>query len=213
MDKLEQLFLRDVAVDEQTQCWIWQGKRDRRNGRFQVGGHRVDAHRWAYEFYNQVSIEGAHLLRICETPSCVNPAHRSLRKGTRPHQLEERMLQRIQIRSDGCWIWTGKKSADGYGRIIIHQQFFYAHRVSYELHKGAIAPGLVLDHLCKNRICVNPNHLEPVTARENNTRVMRRAKDWQVIYKDLYREFKGAHTAEQDCWEDAEQRLKKLGLL
>ena len=65
----------------------------------------------------------------------------------------------------GCWEWTGqvpKKRGYGIWAITV-----VAHRISYELVKGPIPDGLVLDHLCRNRRCVNPDHLEPVTIREN----------------------------------------------
>jgi len=65
--------------------------------------------------------------------------------------------------TDGCWIWTGAKSSNGYGNYWNRG----AHRVVYELLVGEIPENMQLDHLCRNRDCVNPEHLEPVTAREN----------------------------------------------
>lgn len=67
-----------------------------------------------------------------------------------------------------CWEWTaGKRSHKGYGGF---NGKHYAHRFAYELAVGPIPDGLTLDHLCRNRLCVNPDHLEPVTARENTLR-------------------------------------------
>lgn len=63
----------------------------------------------------------------------------------------------------GCWIWDHVKDRHGYG----HFSHVGAHRWSYELHVGPIPEGLSLDHLCRNPPCVNPDHLEPVTHREN----------------------------------------------
>jgi hypothetical protein len=67
-------------------------------------------------------------------------------------------------------MWTGAIDAGGYGRINVEGQSAYAHRVSYELHVGAIPAGLTLDHLCRNTPCCNPAHLEPVTQGENTLR-------------------------------------------
>lgn len=69
----------------------------------------------------------------------------------------------------GCWEWTGARNDDGYGRFFLSGNK-HAHRVAYELAVGPIAPGLVIDHLCRNRCCVNPEHMEPVTRAENNRR-------------------------------------------
>lgn len=70
------------------------------------------------------------------------------------------------IQSRNCWVWTGYK-LKGYGRFGLNDKIFYAHRVSYELFIGEIPKGLQLDHLCRNTLCVNPYHLEPVTNQEN----------------------------------------------
>jgi hypothetical protein len=67
----------------------------------------------------------------------------------------------------GCWEWTGTKFPHGYGKLTLAKRSLYPHRVSYEIHKGRIPKGLHIDHLCRNRGCCNPEHLEAVTCREN----------------------------------------------
>ena len=68
---------------------------------------------------------------------------------------------------EDCWTWTGAHTSEGYGHMSIRQAEFLAHRLVYELCAGPIAPGMVLDHLCRNPGCCNPTHLEQVTQREN----------------------------------------------
>jgi hypothetical protein len=70
----------------------------------------------------------------------------------------------------GCWIWLGPQMLSGYGVFAYGKKCGWkkaAHRMAYELVIGPIPAGLQLDHLCRNRQCVNPKHLEPVTVRIN----------------------------------------------
>lgn len=67
----------------------------------------------------------------------------------------------------GCWLWDGYITPKGYGTVRFNGKNVRAHRLSYELHIGAIPKGLQLDHLCRVRHCINPAHLEPVTLQEN----------------------------------------------
>lgn len=73
----------------------------------------------------------------------------------------------------GCWIWCGSVDPDGYGRFSTATTKAQAHRAVYEQEKGPIPDGLELDHLCLQRRCVNPAHLEPVTHAENMRRALR----------------------------------------
>jgi len=69
--------------------------------------------------------------------------------------------------NSGCWLWTACVSDNGYGKTTHRGRQQYAHRASYMEHVGEIPDGLVLDHLCRTRCCVNPAHLEAVTQRVN----------------------------------------------
>lgn len=77
----------------------------------------------------------------------------------------ERFWSKVEL-GETCWEWTGAKTL-GYGRFNIEGRAYFAHRLAYEYLIGSIPPKLHLDHLCRNKACVNPHHLEPVSHAEN----------------------------------------------
>jgi hypothetical protein len=94
----------------------------------------------------------------------------------RPDQavpLADRIRARIVVTSAGCWEWQGCRDGNGYGRISVGsradgtRRTTYAHRVAYGAFVAPVPDDLVLDHLCRNPPCCNPEHLEAVTTREN----------------------------------------------
>lgn len=91
-----------------------------------------------------------------------------------PVSLIDRLMAKVVIDTNGCWIYGGAISSGGYGSIAANPdvrgtkaRMLKTHRVTYEHHVGPIADGLEPDHLCRVRACCNPQHLEPVTRREN----------------------------------------------
>ncbi len=87
--------------------------------------------------------------------------------------LEKRFWAKVEPMMDdrGCWEWAGSLSSGGYATFFLgRNKYDFGHRVSYRIHKGDIPQGLHIDHLCRNRSCVNPAHLEAVTQRVNNFR-------------------------------------------
>lgn len=92
-----------------------------------------------------------------------------------------RWLQKVFRSSDtDCWIWIGSRNSLGYGRFAVAglRSDALAHRVGYILFRGPLAPGSVLMHLCDNRTCVNPDHLQMGTCLENT---------WDMIGKGRQR--------------------------
>jgi hypothetical protein len=82
--------------------------------------------------------------------------------------IEDRFWSKVD-KSQDCWVWLGAttRKVSGYGRFRFQQTMFVAHRLAYEFRYGQIQDGMVIDHLCKNTLCVNPDHMEVVDQKEN----------------------------------------------
>jgi len=103
-------------------------------------------------------------------------------RGRIPRPLRDRIEEKVERDANGCWLWTGQIDVNGYGRIWTGSRVTgdrrptMAHQASYAVHVGQIPAGLVLDHLCRVRNCVNPAHLEAVTQCIN----LRRGETFQA---------------------------------
>lgn len=88
-----------------------------------------------------------------------------------PRPLEDRFWAKVK-KTDCCWVWVGSLNPDGYGNFGVGGTTRRAHAVAWEIKHGSIEKGLQIDHLCRNRSCVNTAHLELVTHRENILRTI-----------------------------------------
>ena len=86
---------------------------------------------------------------------------------SRAGSTRDRFFAKVRKTDDGCWLWTANADRDGYGMVTIQSKKQYAHRAAYQSFRGPIPAGMTLDHTCRVRNCVNPEHLEAVTHREN----------------------------------------------
>lgn len=79
----------------------------------------------------------------------------------------ERFFEKVEDSEGGCWMWTGSRVASGYGRFGYNGATRFAYAAAYDMFVGPVPSGRVLDHVCRNKPCVNPEHLRVVTVKEN----------------------------------------------
>lgn len=115
----------------------------------------------------------------------------------RPTPVERLFEYMMPEPNSGCWLWMGKTS-NGYGIIgLANRKRMAAHKFSWELVHGKVPDNLVLDHLCRVRCCVNPDHLEPVTNKEN---ILRGVSVSAVYAKRSHCKSGHEYTAENTAW-------------
>ena len=108
----------------------------------------------------------------CGCATATKPGNKYAHGHNRARPVAERFWAKVN-RTDGCWLWTGGVSAAGYGSIGVAGSHIYAHRYSYESARGPIPDGLIIDHICGNRRCVNPAHLRLATRAQNQENLPR----------------------------------------
>jgi hypothetical protein len=162
-------------------CWIWQMCRNNRGYglKWDRETRRLTmAHRWYYERARGPIPEGMQIDHLCNVKACVNVAHLeavtpqvnsrrafALRQ-TAPVPVRERPVVRT-VDPRECILWRGCRDRDGYGAKWINGKRVMVHRWAYEQAFGPIPSGMQIDHLCRNRACYRPDHLEAISRHEN----------------------------------------------
>ncbi|HZC05463.1 MAG TPA: HNH endonuclease signature motif containing protein [Ktedonobacterales bacterium] len=168
-NKTGSAFWRSAREDEVTGCWEWQGMLDICGyGRLKVDGRSTPAHRYAWELVNGPIPEGQVVWHACGNFRCVRPDHLEAlpraeqRLRTRRAITPERFWSRVEKapEPDGCWIWQGRLTPNGYGFLSVRTKPITAHRYAYTLTYGALPDDVELIHRCDEKRCVRPEHLE-----------------------------------------------------
>lgn len=181
------------AREAEDGCLEWMGTRcEAGHGHITIARYNMAVHRVAYELWVGEIPAGLVVHHRCRNRACMRPEHLEamtqvenarLARGQVyvpvPHvpiqfSMQQRLEEQRRITDSGCWEWTGRLHPKGYAYIGTGGSLRHVHRVAYELWVGPIPDGLQLDHLCRNRCCFNPAHLEPVTREENLRRGIRR---------------------------------------
>jgi hypothetical protein len=142
----------------------------------------------------------AHYLRVYK--------HGSLEKLTmRGESVIARIMAKVQILPNGCWVFTGCITENGYGHIRLEGRMRHTHAVTYEDKYGPIPDGLEPDHFyCDNKVCCNPDHVKPVTHQENVARAVAQSPAWGVAALPPAERHERAKRAAAARWHPAKEK-------
>lgn len=167
------LKFRRSFVKEKNGCWVLKNKTNRKNCFFSDRYNKVSHITLAYRIYKGVINDKTKTFNICKNTKCINPDHNLFH----PEYNKIKFKSLCKINEDNkCWEWIGSYK-EQYGVYFCFGKKMHAHRASYLFHKGKIDNGLLVRHICNNKKCVNPEHLELGTASDN-------CKDWIQAVKD-----------------------------
>lgn len=159
--------IRERISTNDSECWLWGGTVDRDYPRLVMKKRKFNVARVLYELRYGALDPHSRLKPRCGDRRCVSPEHHSPGCGVGAAVNAETFWDYAATGSpEECWPWMGSQNKDGYGQTAGGG----AHRLAYRFSKGEIPKGLEIDHLCRNRACVNPAHLEAVTHRVNMLR-------------------------------------------
>lgn len=158
----------------QNGCWVLEcSANPKRYPNIKIGDGLYKTHRIVFHHFNGLIADGIELSHSCNNRHCMNPGHmvplnRSENVNRRTYKtVVDQIKSNILIDQNGCWVWQKNLNKDGYAHMFHQKKTLRVHRVSYKIFKGPIPSGLDIDHLCRNQRCVNPDHLEAVTTKEN----------------------------------------------
>jgi len=184
-------FYSKININKSTKCWEWIASLSSGGyGQFSFLGKTYKSHRMSYMLFKGYISDDKEIDHLCHNRKCCNPEHLDLVSGNENLKRRnsyrigmnynraksnlstiDRLYYRMDIDSKTqCWNFNGTPDKDGYGCLTYSGKTYKIHRFSYLLFKGEIPPNYVIDHLCGNRNCYNPDHLEAVTQSENINR-------------------------------------------